>query len=288
MARWPGRTKLYPAILDEPDGLVGGEHEHICEQFLPSAGDHDQLDENVLSRFFEFAVAEITFANPIAGSFDEPARMFYRLPVQIVATTLIVLGGLLCVANWLSVLQSILTKKFHSAVPFFGAGLLGGGMLLVPATRHWAWLAILLDYGTLAFIIALPHLIHEAWNTSQFNLLRDYSGKIENKFVRLRLFRRGIFTIRISIQRPPGQSGLTGTGTIGTWSVSDERLKLEIHGGDFALFNVSQMSDSEFLQQQNGFSRFEKDRETSLAGIKLSLDSKTNRPLLGQGASSFI
>jgi len=195
--------------------------------------------------------------------------------VQIIATTLIVLGGLLCFANWMSVLQSILTKKFHSAVPFFGAGLLGSGMLLLPATRHWAWLAILLDYGTLAFIIALPHLIRESWNTSQFNLLHDYSGKIENKSVRLCLFRRGIFTIRITIQRPVGQSGLTGTGTIGTWSITDEKLKLEIHGGDFALFNVSKMSDSEFLQQENRFPRFEKDRETSLAGIKLSPDSKT-------------
>lgn len=108
--------------------------------------------------------------------------------MQIIATTLIVLGGLLCFANWMSVLQSILTKKFHSAVPFFGAGLLGSGMLLLPATRHWAWLAILLDYGTLAFIIALPHLIRESWNTSQFNLLHDYSGKIENKSVRLCYF----------------------------------------------------------------------------------------------------
>jgi hypothetical protein len=74
---------------------------------------------------------------------------------------------------------------------------------------------------------------------------------------------------------PVGQSGLTGTGTLGTWSITDEKLKLETHGGDFALFNVSKMSDSEFLQQENGFSRFEKDRETSLAGIKLSPDSKT-------------
>lgn len=201
--------------------------------------------------------------------------------MQILATILIVLGGLLCFANWMSVLQSILTKKFHSAVPFFGAGLLGIGMLLMPSTRSWAWSAILLDYGTLALIIASPQLFCELWNTSKFNLLHDYSGKLENKFVRLCLFRRGIFTIRITIQRAAGQSGLAGTGAGGIWHMEDEKLKLVIHGGDSAVFNVSEISDSEILQQENGFSRFEKDFETSLAGIKLSLDSKTNRLLLG-------
>ena len=81
--------------------------------------------------------------------------------MQIIATTLIVLGGLLCFANWMSVLQSILTKTFHSAVPLLGSGLLGSGMLLMSETRSWAWLAVPLDYGTIALIIASPHLIRD-------------------------------------------------------------------------------------------------------------------------------
>jgi hypothetical protein len=58
--------------------------------------------------------------------------------VHSLAAILIVLGGLLCFANWMGFLQSWLTKKFHSAIPLFGAALLGAGMLLIPSTRYWA------------------------------------------------------------------------------------------------------------------------------------------------------
>ena len=173
------------------------------------------------------------------------------------------------------VIQTARTKKFHSAVPFFGAGLLGSGMLLLPATRHWAWSAILLDYGTLALIIASPQFVRDFWNTSRFNLLYDYSGISENKSVQLCLFRRGIFTVRIKIQRPAGQCGLVGTCTVGSWRVENEKLKLEIHGGDCAEFSTFKIMDSEFLQQEKGFARFEKNQETSLAGMKFALNSKT-------------
>lgn len=195
--------------------------------------------------------------------------------MQLLATILIVLGGLLCFANWMMVIQTARTKRFHSAVPFFGAGLLGCGMLLLPVTRHWAWSAILLDYGTLAFIVASPRLFSDFWDTSRFNLLYSYSGHSENKSVQLCLFRRGIFTVRISIQRPAGQSGLVGTGTVGSWRAENEKLKLEIQGGDCAEFSTSKILNSEFLQQEKGFSRFEKNQETSLAGMKLALNSKT-------------
>ena len=148
-------------------------------------------------------------------------------------------------------------------------------MLLVPAARNWAWLAILLDYGTLAFIVASPRLFRDFWNTSSFNMLYGYSGQLENKSVQLRLFHQGIFTVRINIQRPAGQCGLVSTGTIGSWRIENEKLKLEIHGGDCAEFSISKILDSEFLHQEKGFMRFEKEVDTSLSGIKLALKSKT-------------
>lgn len=176
----------------------------------------------------------------------------------------------------MSVVQSWLTKKFHSAFPFFGATLLGVGMLLIPATRYWAWLAIPLDYGTLTFIIASPRLFRDAWNTSQFNLLHEYLGKIDNKTARLRFFRRGIFPIRINIERSPGQTGLISTGTVGTWHLENEKLKLNSYDNQYAVFQLTKFSDSEFLQQENGFRCFETNQETSLVGMKLTSISKTS------------
>ena len=137
-----------------------------------------------------------------------------------------VLGGLLSFANWWSVYQSYRTKRFHSAIPFFGAAFLGLGMLIIPSTRPYAWSALVLDYGTLAFLLASPKLAREAWNTSRFNLLFEYLGTAGMKTVHLRLFRQGIFTIRLQLHRPPGETGLVGTGTSGTWQHDGKSLKL--------------------------------------------------------------
>jgi len=174
----------------------------------------------------------------------------------------------------MTVLQSWLTKKFHSAVPIFGAILLGVGMLLIPTTRYWAWLAIPLDYGTLALIIASPRLFREPWNTRQYNLLHEYLGETENITARLRFFRRGIFTIRIHIKRQPGQTGLISAGTVGTWHLENEKLKLKSYDNHYAVFQLTKFPNSEFLQQESGFSCFETNQETSLVGMKLASVSK--------------
>jgi hypothetical protein len=202
--------------------------------------------------------------------------------VHSIAIILIVLGGLLFLANWICFIQSYRTKRFHSSIPLFGAGMLGGGMLLLPVTRSFAWLAIPLDYGTLAFVIASPRMVREMWSTSRLNLVHEYSGGIENRSARLRFFRRGVFTMRFTIERPVGQSGLVRTGTGGTWSFENEKLKLQTHGRESAIFKIFKTSDSEFIQMESGFPNFEQHQETSFAGMKLSLSSKTDGLLLPQ------
>ena len=176
------------------------------------------------------------------------------------------LGGLLSFANWWSVYQSYRTKRFHSAIPFFGATLLGLGMLMIPSTRPYAWSAVLLDYGTLAFLIASPKLARDAWNTSRFSLLFEYLGTAGMKTVHLRLFRRGIFTIRLQLHRPTGQAGLVGTGTIGTWQRDGKLLKLATER-ETAAFDVIQTEPTELLRQSTGFPTWEKSQELSLASI---------------------
>ena len=137
---------------------------------------------------------------------------------------------------------------------------------MIPTTRPYAWTAPILDYGTLAFLLASPGLIREFWNTSRFNLLCEYLGQAGIKTVYLRLFRRGIFTIRLELQRPPGEVGLIGTGTIGTWKREGAHLMLA-SGRETAAFDVIRDAPTEVLRQSTGFPNWEKSNELSLGGI---------------------
>lgn len=184
-----------------------------------------------------------------------------------IAAVLLVLGGLLAFANWSSLIWSFVTKRFHSSVPFFGALFLAAGMLLNPATRPYAWSALILDYGTLAFLIASPRLIRDAWSTSRSNLLCEYLGEAGMKTVHLRLFRRGIFTIRLHLHRPPGECGLISTGTVGTWQRDGARLTLRTER-EAAVFDVVRDVPTEALRQSTGFATWESSHELSLASIE--------------------
>ncbi len=192
---------------------------------------------------------------------------------HIIAAVLMTLGGLLALANWWSVIWSNVTKRFHSAVPFVGAALLGAGMLMLPTTRAYTWTALILDYGTLAFLLASPRLIREVWSTSHINLICEYLGEKGMKTVHLRLFRRGIFTIRLRLDRPPGECGLTSTGTIGTWQREGARLELHTER-ESAVFDVIRDRPTEVLRQSAGFTTWESSHELSLANIEFVTKEK--------------
>ena len=177
------------------------------------------------------------------------------------------LGGLLSLANWWGIVQSKITKRFHSPVPLIGAVLLGAGMLLNPIARPYAWVAVFLDWGTLGLLISLPWLIRESWKTSRFNILYEYLGRAGMRTVHLNLFKRGIFTIRIQLSRPLGEAGLVGTGTTGTWKREGARLFLSAWKNETAIFDVSSKDSVEVLRQFSGFESWEKNNELSLASI---------------------
>jgi hypothetical protein len=190
--------------------------------------------------------------------------------MKILATSLIVFGGLFCLMNWLMLYQSYRTKKFHSAIPLFGAFMLGFGMSLIPATRRFAWAAIPLDYGTLVLLFALPKLLCEGWKICRFNLLKEYSGNYGNKEVRLRFFRNDIFVIKLQIQRPEGKTGITGLGKTGKWFEENSLLKLDANN-EQAIFELSKSENSELLRQIKGFDSLENQKDCSLMGIDFIL-----------------
>jgi hypothetical protein len=133
-------------------------------------------------------------------------------------------------------------------------------------TRPLAWFAFVLDYGTLAFLPALPHIGDELWRTSRFNLLEEYGGQQGNKTVRLRLFRKGVFTIEQHFRRERGECGLSQAGT---WTREDGRLLLRLDG-ESTIFDTLPGVEYEAVIQASGFRGYEND-ELSLAGVELRL-----------------
>jgi hypothetical protein len=183
-----------------------------------------------------------------------------------IAVTLMAFGGLIAFGNWWNIYWTYHTKRFHSPVPLLGAALLGMGMFILSATRPYCWTALVLDYGTLALLFASPRIVREAWGTSRFNLVSEYLGKTGVKTAWLRLFRRGIFTIRLELHRQPGEYGLISTGTVGTWQREGKSVTLST-GQESAIFDVMRDAPKETLHQSVGFPGWERSHDHSLANI---------------------
>ena len=186
------------------------------------------------------------------------------------------LGGLIALMNWLSIYQTWRTGRFCSPIPLIGGAFLAGGMLLLPGTRPYTWTAVILDYGTLVVLIALPWIVGEFWRTSRYNLLEEYVADHGIKTVYLRLFRKGVFTIEQHFRRQTGESGLISAGTIGEWKRERDRLMLRLDGQS-AEFESLPGIESEGLRQVVGFPDYESNGDLALAGIELRIRYKRGR-----------
>ena len=149
-------------------------------------------------------------------------------------------------------------------------------MLLFQPLRPYAGLALLLDYGTLACILAPPRIVDEAWSTSQFNLEREYVGERNGRTIRLRLFRKGVFTLQQCFHCPPGVTGMTQMSTGGQWQIVGDRLVLQIND-ELALFETGFGYESEVLRQVSGFSGCEANSELSLSDVDLRIRPRRRR-----------
>jgi hypothetical protein len=186
----------------------------------------------------------------------------------VVAIFLMVIGGFIALANWLTAFQSYRTRRFHSAVPLIGAVLLGSGMFILPPSRFYCWTALVFDYGTLALLLASPNLAREFWSTRRFNLIGEYVGQTEKKTICLRLFKNGVFTIHLQLSRPPKERGLVNADATGKWQREGNRITLSTKE-ESATFDVIHNAPRESLQQSIGFASWESNDEMSLAGVEL-------------------
>jgi hypothetical protein len=148
------------------------------------------------------------------------------------------LGATVSLLNWVGVYLSWRTGRSHSLIPLVGGVCLLIGALLVASLRPFAWVAVFADAGTIVVSLAVPAILWEAWRTCPLNLLGEFVGLSGKTTIRLRLFRRGVFTIHWQIERLPGEYGLISKGRIGTWEQHDASLILR-DGTDRAAFQSS-------------------------------------------------
>ena len=187
---------------------------------------------------------------------------------ETIAAGLMALGGGVSILNWIMLIAALRTGRFVSAVPLIGGFCLGAGALLLPVLRPYAWAALLLDCGTVATLVALPRIIRTEWQTCGWNLLEEYVGNRGNMTVRLRLFRRGAFTLRWDIKRQPGELGLVSLGNVGTWERKAEALVLQI-GEDRAVFGQLPAGDRKGWRQSVGFGHTDRNPDVSLQEVDL-------------------
>ncbi len=145
---------------------------------------------------------------------------------RTIAVALLGIGCWLSLLNWVALLVSWRTGKFHSAIPLVVGLSLGTGALLLPPLRPYVWAGVLLDWGTIVVVLSLPSFVRKMWETSWFNLVEECVGVRGRTTVRLRLFRRRVVVINWDIARPKGEHGLVGMGQLGTWVRGEDRLTL--------------------------------------------------------------
>lgn len=176
--------------------------------------------------------------------------------MTIVAHTLIAFGALLCVLNWGTLIANWRYKRFVSAVPFVGALPLGWGMSLLPGTRPYAWLALVADYGTLVFIIALPRILLEVWSTSRVNLLHCFTGNSAGRAIAIKLYRRNVAAISADFDPPfrcDDHGGLVlSFGMAGTWAATESGFLIKGYDSDRQLL-LSQQSDGGFATMESNY-----------------------------------
>ena len=154
----------------------------------------------------------------------------------ILAVIAMVLGAILCAGNWYACYESYKSKRFVSSIPFVGAILLGIGCCYFPAIRPFAWLSVILDYGTLAIVLSLPHLLSDGWSTSKKNLVYWFSSSDQGRNLDIKLFKRGIFTAQV-VFNPPVACNEQGTliksvGLKGSWEPGNKGFTLTGYSGE--------------------------------------------------------
>ncbi len=194
------------------------------------------------------------------------------------AIFLVGIFGLLAFLNLACWVSTYVTHKYSSTISLIG-GVSGCiGFLLLPKLRAYALLPLILDVGTATLIFAAPKICRELWQTSRFNLLKEYVGRMSGqRNVTIKLFKRGILIIEQSFigntfDRADNLS-LVHMSNLGKWAKRECKLEFQI-AGKKALFAIVDSKELEKVLQIEGFDFYEKEEATSLKNIEFTLTAQ--------------
>jgi hypothetical protein len=153
----------------------------------------------------------------------------------LVAWTLVVAGGFLCVLNLVGLVGNIRGRKYSSAIPLIGGVILFAGLWQIPRVRSFAWAAFLLDWGTVCLVLSLPRLIHELWSTSRFRMVEQYTCQSDTFKATLQLYHGGVWVLRKNYTRGRGEYGMVSSSITGHYKLEADSLVLELEKGSITL-----------------------------------------------------
>ena len=82
----------------------------------------------------------------------------------IIGALLIIIAVWILMLNWISIILSIATRRFHSQVPFVGSLLAILGELIIPIEmphKILYFLPVLLDSGTIIYVLSLMCILYK-------------------------------------------------------------------------------------------------------------------------------
>jgi hypothetical protein len=193
------------------------------------------------------------------ATFQGSQNMTHSTPI---ALAFIFLWALIVLVNSLSFYSTHIKKKFKSPVMLVG-GLFGlVGFYLIPQLRNWCWVAVLLDYGSVAFLLALPKLIKELWQTSRIRLTDEFFGEEGGRRVSIRLYKAGVLIISHRIARTKDEPGLIASSDIGTWHEADGVMVLTLRNDTIRMRQVGNV-----WKVDRSFAHYPENRDLGIAGL---------------------
>jgi hypothetical protein len=172
------------------------------------------------------------------------------------------LGAFVSLLNWGALFVSMRGSRFISPVPLIGPLTLGSGMALLPQTRPYAWLALVVDWGTFSFIVfGLPYMAFQFWSTSRINLVHSFASLSSGRAVGINLYRRHIAVISARFDPPllrdDNGAHVVSFGLQGKWTAtkagflidgysSNRQLVLSSEYGHYATNELNYPSDTKY------------------------------------------
>lgn len=188
-----------------------------------------------------------------------------RMPQAILGTVFTTLGAVFILINARAFFSTHVLKQFVSSVPLLGALFGTMGLLQLPQTRKWAWIPILLDYGTIRLLLSVPKIAKELWDTSRFNLVKELVSKEEKRTVTLRLYKSGAFVIEYAFKLDPDEQGLLGKSDLGIWRQGEGIISLTL-GSD----RIELVQWGPVWKAEDEFSTYEANEALKMAGVEFT------------------